>query len=333
VKQQIREIEQTRLERLDKAPAEGPHAMVRLLARVIGIGMETADMLVREVLSRTMRDRRVVARYAGLTGSPDESGSKRREKGLARSGNARVRRGMVQLWVGAKKRDSKSNKETGMKWRMHEISCLTSRAPYKGEIGCAEPRGPLTFRISMVGAAPHCADFANAFSGAAASTFLSGFSPKPQSERLKPGWFRSAADGQGNCPDYLGRGQKSARPAGPESPLRMHSNQSRSVGAIASTDHLIEQSSQQKLADLFTKASSTTSGLGMRLLSEVATLQFVHERALLLAFRCQKLVIPCHPSTKSGRPRRHSGPLRAIFLARNNKTAFERVVRLNVTRQ
>jgi hypothetical protein len=35
VKQQIREIEQTRLERLDKAPAEGPHAMVRLLARVI----------------------------------------------------------------------------------------------------------------------------------------------------------------------------------------------------------------------------------------------------------------------------------------------------------
>jgi transposase len=97
VKQQIREIEQTRLERLDKAPAERPHAMVRLLARVIGVGVETADMLVREVLLRTMRDRRAVGRYAGLTGSPDESGSKRREKGLARSGNARVRHGMIQL--------------------------------------------------------------------------------------------------------------------------------------------------------------------------------------------------------------------------------------------
>ena len=70
---------------------------LRLLARVIGVGVETADMLVQEVLSRTMRDRRAVGRYAGLTGSPDESGSKRREKGLARSGNARVRRGMVQL--------------------------------------------------------------------------------------------------------------------------------------------------------------------------------------------------------------------------------------------
>src|SRR3954471_5653336 len=40
--------------------------------------------------------RRAVARYAGLTGSPDESGAKRREKGLAKAGNARVRRGMVQ---------------------------------------------------------------------------------------------------------------------------------------------------------------------------------------------------------------------------------------------
>src|SRR5436190_23311039 len=97
VKQQIREIEQTRLERLGKAPAEGSHAMVRLLARVIGIGVETADMLLQEVLSRNMRDRRAVARYAGLAGSPDESGAKRREKGLARSGTARVRRGMIQL--------------------------------------------------------------------------------------------------------------------------------------------------------------------------------------------------------------------------------------------
>ena len=54
-------------------------------------------MLVHEVLSRPMRDRKAVARYAGLTGSPDESGAKRREQGLARAGNARVRRGMIQL--------------------------------------------------------------------------------------------------------------------------------------------------------------------------------------------------------------------------------------------
>src|SRR4249920_3137071 len=89
----IRQIEEARLERMEQAPGDGPHAMVRLLARVIGIGIETSDMLVHEVLSRRLRDRRAVARYAGLTGAPDESGSKRREKGLAKAGNARVRGG------------------------------------------------------------------------------------------------------------------------------------------------------------------------------------------------------------------------------------------------
>ena len=71
--------------------------MIRLLARVIGVGIETADMLVPEVLARHLRDRRAVARYAGLTGAPDERGSRRREQGRAQAGNARVRRGMIQL--------------------------------------------------------------------------------------------------------------------------------------------------------------------------------------------------------------------------------------------
>ncbi len=72
ISNQIRQIEEARLKHFAQAPNDGPHAMVRL-------------------------NRRAVARYAGLTGSPDESGRKRREKGLSRSGNGRVRRGMVQL--------------------------------------------------------------------------------------------------------------------------------------------------------------------------------------------------------------------------------------------
>src|ERR1700681_2675747 len=97
ISDQIRQIEDARLERLKQAPDDGPHAMVRLLARVIGVGVETGDMLVREVLWRGMRDRRAVARYAGLTASPDESVRRRRDKGLTRSGAARVRRGMMEL--------------------------------------------------------------------------------------------------------------------------------------------------------------------------------------------------------------------------------------------
>jgi transposase len=96
VTEQISQVEEARLEQLEQQPA-GQTATVRLLTRVVGVGIETADMLAHEVLSRGLRDRRAVARYAGLTGSPDESGSRRREKGLAKAGNARVRRGMIQL--------------------------------------------------------------------------------------------------------------------------------------------------------------------------------------------------------------------------------------------
>jgi transposase len=107
VREQIRAIEQGRLRKLAAAPGEekgphlgeekGPHPMLRLIARVLGVGVETADMLVNEILSRHLRDRKAIARYAGLTGSPDESGRRRRERGLARAGNARVRCGMIQL--------------------------------------------------------------------------------------------------------------------------------------------------------------------------------------------------------------------------------------------
>jgi transposase len=97
IRQQTKEIEKARLARLKKAPQVGAHPMLLMLAKVLGIGAETADMLVHEVLSRELRDDKAVGRYGGMTGAPDESGSKRREKGLARAGNARVRRGMIQL--------------------------------------------------------------------------------------------------------------------------------------------------------------------------------------------------------------------------------------------
>ena len=95
--EQIREIETARLQRLEQQPNSGAHPLIRLLAQVRGLGIETADLLVQEILSRNLRDRRAVARYGGLTGTPDESGARRREKGLARAGNARVRRSMLQL--------------------------------------------------------------------------------------------------------------------------------------------------------------------------------------------------------------------------------------------
>jgi transposase len=96
-KQQIAEIDARQERRLEEAPQAGLNPMILILARVFGVGQMTAEALVREVLYRPMRDRRAVARYAGLTGSPDESGKKRREQGLAKAGNGRVRRMLIQL--------------------------------------------------------------------------------------------------------------------------------------------------------------------------------------------------------------------------------------------
>src|ERR1700740_439359 len=105
VMSRIREIEVARRKRLEQQPETGPHAMVRRLTRIIGVGVETAEMLVHELLSRPMRDRRAVARYAGLTGSPDESGApsrtracqSRQRRGPPRVPWAEGPRGMIQL--------------------------------------------------------------------------------------------------------------------------------------------------------------------------------------------------------------------------------------------
>ena len=96
ISDQIKAIELAAAQAIERDPT-GPNAMVLLLAQIKGIGLETAQMLVQEVLSRNLRDRRAVARYAGLTGTPDESGSKRREKGIGKAGNPRVRCGLIQL--------------------------------------------------------------------------------------------------------------------------------------------------------------------------------------------------------------------------------------------
>jgi transposase len=97
ISEQIKQIDTTRLAQLQEQPQHGLNAKVLQLQQVKGIGLETSDMLVNEVFWRNLRDQRAVSRYVGLTGSPDESGRRRREKGLARTGNRRARHGMIQL--------------------------------------------------------------------------------------------------------------------------------------------------------------------------------------------------------------------------------------------
>ena len=54
--EQIKALEQALPCESGTGAGTGSHAMVRLIANVIGVGIETADMLVQEVLSRNLRD-------------------------------------------------------------------------------------------------------------------------------------------------------------------------------------------------------------------------------------------------------------------------------------
>ena len=71
--------------------------MIQHLAQIVGLGLETATLLVREMFCRPFRDRRAVASFAGLTGTPFRSGGMEREQRIGKQGNARVRRIVMQL--------------------------------------------------------------------------------------------------------------------------------------------------------------------------------------------------------------------------------------------
>src|SRR5205823_7597006 len=49
---QIKQIEDARQKRLDEQPETGPRAMVRLLARIVGVGADISDLLVHYFFAR-----------------------------------------------------------------------------------------------------------------------------------------------------------------------------------------------------------------------------------------------------------------------------------------
>jgi len=97
VRRQIEEIDKQRNAKIEQEKHAQHHVMFGLLATIHGLGVDTADMLVGELFFRDTPNRRALARYGDLTGSPDESGRTRREKGLARAGNPRFRNGMIRF--------------------------------------------------------------------------------------------------------------------------------------------------------------------------------------------------------------------------------------------
>ena len=97
VDRQIRDLEQQRAKKIrdDETPHVEP---VRRLLELKGIGANGAWLLVEEFFAwRQIKNRRELGSLAGLAPTPYASGESRREQGISKAGNRRVRWMMVQL--------------------------------------------------------------------------------------------------------------------------------------------------------------------------------------------------------------------------------------------
>lgn len=97
VDQQVRELAR-RQETLLAKPQTATQRVAAQLARVRGVGPVSAWLLAHEFFGwRQLQNRRQVGALAGLTGTPYDSGQCRRDQGISKAGNKRVRWLAVEL--------------------------------------------------------------------------------------------------------------------------------------------------------------------------------------------------------------------------------------------
>jgi transposase len=94
---QLRALES---ERNPSAEADEPDEAgrkIQHLTRIVSLGQETATLLAYELFCRPFRDRRALASFVGLTGTPFKSGGMDHEQGIGKNGSGRIRRMLMQL--------------------------------------------------------------------------------------------------------------------------------------------------------------------------------------------------------------------------------------------
>jgi transposase len=97
---QINELEARSRAELRAAVPGSPEAKIMQLVDLKSIGPVGGQCLVNEVFYRDFDNRRQVGSYFGLTGSPYDSGDRRREQGISKAGNRRARELAIELaWM------------------------------------------------------------------------------------------------------------------------------------------------------------------------------------------------------------------------------------------
>ncbi len=113
VLRQLGELERARDAALrSPAPDDRGRAQAQRLMRLRGIAATAASVLGHEVFYRRFDNRRQVAGFVGLSGTPFASGRLNREQGISKAGNRRARAMMIELaWL----------------WRQHQPDSALSR--------------------------------------------------------------------------------------------------------------------------------------------------------------------------------------------------------------
>lgn len=97
---QITELEKSRDAVLEDENPDKAGSMIQQLAKLRGVGVQSATVLVREGFVRKFANGKALGSYAGLTATPYSSGGSEREQGIGKAGNARLRTLMVELaWL------------------------------------------------------------------------------------------------------------------------------------------------------------------------------------------------------------------------------------------
>jgi transposase len=80
--------------------AQGAPARIQMLMNLKSLGPDTVAMLWTEAFCRSFDNRRQLAAFVGLAGTPWKSGSIDHEQGVSKGGNHRLRTAMIQLaWL------------------------------------------------------------------------------------------------------------------------------------------------------------------------------------------------------------------------------------------
>ncbi len=102
VEEQIVALEKQQAEALECQETVATRKAAKL-AKLKSVGLQSSWLLGHECFGwREFRNRKAVGSFAGLTGTPFDSGQTLREQGISKAGSARVRTSMIELawlWV------------------------------------------------------------------------------------------------------------------------------------------------------------------------------------------------------------------------------------------